>query len=188
MATIMKIKEIDFNSESDPFVIGQLYKTYVRPSLTYGLENISLLTNELDRICTFESNSIKVALGLPIRIHSKDLLGALGIDHFTNRLKLLQTSLFSRLLDDEFTKEFIKEIFSTCRSNLHPRSLLRDMTKYMTQETTISNLATRCRQTNACLKSSFKMKCKSSPTIARIKTFLKNKDCDGIVASCIAFI
>ena len=110
---ILKIKDIGFDNNTNPFIIAQLYKTYIRPLLTYGLENLSLFENELDRLDTFECNTIKTALGLPTRIHSKNLLAALGIDSLANRLKPLQTSLFARLLDDDFTMAFIKEIHST---------------------------------------------------------------------------
>jgi len=46
----------------------QLYKSYVRPVLLYGMENLILGNGELDKLQTKEENIIKCALGLSTRL------------------------------------------------------------------------------------------------------------------------
>ena len=139
-------------------------------------------------MATFESNTIKIGLGLPTRIHSTELLAALKIDSLENRIKLQQTSLFNRLLNNNTTKTMIGQINNS--SSTHPKSLLREISKYLLPNTKLNAIARRCHTINCCLKSTFNNKYKTCPKVNRIKTWLKNieKYRENIIASCIAFI
>ena len=107
----LKLKIKNYTSEINPFTTAQLFKTYIRPVLTYGLENISLQTNEKNYLSTYECNHLKKALKLPTRLHSTDLLNALGIDSLENRIKIIQSSAFSRLLDNDYTFEVERLVY-----------------------------------------------------------------------------
>ena len=155
--------------------------------LLYGLESISLNAQEIDQLSTFESNTIKTALGLPTRIHSSNLLAALNIDDFAKRLKLLQTSMISRLVSNQMVKEFINNLSMTYHHNVHTRSYLKVIAKYLKPNISISNLDSYCIRLNRSLKSSFKLLCKTSSVITRIRNHLHNDDRDSVIASCIAF-
>ncbi len=171
-------------------MLGQLFKTYVRPVLHYGLEVLNLKRGEIDHLETMESNMIKLGLGLPNRIHSKNLLLALRIDAFTNRLKLIQTSFYARLFANNYTRNFINELHNTCGVNLHKRSLLRNMSQYMVADTTINNFELRCKRLNSTLKAKAINEQNNSATAIKIRKWLTdlNKYKDNIIAACLAFI
>jgi hypothetical protein len=118
------------------------------------------------------------------------LLNALGIDSLENRIKLIQSSAFSRLLDNEYTFEVVTEIIKSSNNRLHCRSVLRDLSKFMSANTKLSSVAARCRIINENLQRNFKFKCQRSQKVTLINHWLHNyeKHKENVIASCIAFI
>jgi hypothetical protein len=63
-----------------PKVKVQLYKTYIRPVLTYGLETMVLGSTQIDKLVTKECNIIKSALNLSTRLESTELMLCLSLE------------------------------------------------------------------------------------------------------------
>ncbi len=73
---------------------AQMYKTFIRPVLYYGLENLDLNKNERDGLQRLESNLIKMCIGISKYCYSSHLLLALGIDSAQTRLIINKCSFF----------------------------------------------------------------------------------------------
>ncbi len=59
-AAMFKFNEAGYDESLDTFTATtQLYKTYGRPTLLYGVENLTLNSGELDRLTSFETSFIK---------------------------------------------------------------------------------------------------------------------------------
>ena len=58
-AAMFKLNAAGYDENLDAITIIQLYKTYGRTTLLYGLENLNLNIGETDHITTFENAIIK---------------------------------------------------------------------------------------------------------------------------------
>jgi len=117
----------------------QLYKSYIRPVLTYGLETMILGSNEMEKLQSKEESIIKIALGLSPRLHSTELMAVLGLNRLDMRLDSLLPSFFGRLLENRYTNEFINQLKIL---NLPRRSIVNQMyKKFKTKdETKLKNI------------------------------------------------
>ncbi len=56
---MLKLNDAGYDESLDTMTIIQLYKTYDRTTLLYGLENLNLNIGETDRVSAFEKAIIK---------------------------------------------------------------------------------------------------------------------------------
>ena len=81
MNALAKINKLGFNENKlDNEVKTLIFKTYIRPILHYGLDNIVLNHSERRKLQVIESIIIKRALGLTKKAYT--LLLALNIEKF----------------------------------------------------------------------------------------------------------
>lgn len=74
-ASVNKLNQSGLNTDNiSPLAKAQLYKTFLRPVLMYGLDNLKLNKTQLNEIRRMESNTIKRLIGIPNRCHSTELL------------------------------------------------------------------------------------------------------------------
>jgi exonuclease III len=99
---------------------AQMYKTYVRPVLYYGLENINLNQTEKGRLQRIESNLIKMCIGISKYCHSTQLLLALNIESAQSRLIINKCNSFIRLVRNNYTKKHLKSQISMLRKEDYP--------------------------------------------------------------------
>ena len=85
-----------------------MLKTYIRPIITYGLENTFLTKTNEKRLKRQEGNVIKNCLQISRTCHTTDLYAALNIDKITNHIKRIKVKFFVRLNSNLITKELIK--------------------------------------------------------------------------------
>ena len=104
-----------------PRVKTQLYKSYIRPVLTYGLETMVLGSTQLDKLHTLECNIIKSALNLSTRLESSELMTSLGIEGINERVDMMIPSFFYRLIKHDYTRLSILNMMNSC-SKLHNKS------------------------------------------------------------------
>ncbi len=107
-----------------PKVKVQLYKTYIRPVLTYGLENMIFNNTQMDNLNTKECNIIKCALNLSTRLESTDLMLSLGIERINDKIDTMIPSFFVRLLENSYTNSFIQNLLLSCNSKFHNKSII----------------------------------------------------------------
>jgi hypothetical protein len=77
---MLKLNDAGYDESLDTMTIKQLYKTYDRTTLLYGLENLNLNIGETDRVSAFEKAIIKKSLKFTPFHHSDHLLDALKIN------------------------------------------------------------------------------------------------------------
>jgi hypothetical protein len=107
---MFKLNECGYDESLDVFTIVQLYKTYSRPALVYGIENLNLNIGETDRITNFEKQIIKKSLKFAPFHHTKLLFDALKLENMDEKLTTIKMSFHLRLLKNNYTRTFTKEL------------------------------------------------------------------------------
>jgi len=95
-------------SETDPKLVVQLYRTYIRPVLLYGNENFEFNTTEKSKLCAIDGNIVKSMLGMPIQCHTTDLVIAFGMDTCEQYLNNCKAKFIHRLTCNETTKSILQ--------------------------------------------------------------------------------
>ncbi len=93
---------------TDPKLIVQLYRTYVRPILFYGNENFDFNKTERAKLITIDGNIMKNMLGIPIQCHISDLQIAFGMDTGDQYLNKCKAKFIKRLIENEMTNNVLK--------------------------------------------------------------------------------
>ena len=101
--TSFALKNVGFNKKESE-TRAYLYKTIARPVLTYGLESISLTTNDKRVISTTEGNAVKGLLELSRKSRTKNLLGAVGVEPIINKIKINKLNFLESLIKNNYTK------------------------------------------------------------------------------------
>ena len=89
-----------------------VFKSFIRSTLHYGLENMNLSDSLVKELRRIEGNFIKSIIGLPNRCHTSELLQAMSILETDLYLKKLKLSFFKRLMLNELTRDVLIELFS----------------------------------------------------------------------------
>jgi len=121
---MFKLNDCGYDKSLDAMTIIQLYKTYGRTTLLYGLENLNLNIGETERVSTFEKTVIKKSLKFAPFHHSDHLLDALKINSMDEKMKVIKMSFICRVLNNNYSREFTKEIIKLYNCVPHPTSLL----------------------------------------------------------------
>lgn len=105
-----------------------LYKVYCRTVLLYGVENTYLTKAETKKIQTIESCIIKRLFSIKKSCKTTDLLKAISIDKLEDRLKIIKTKYYKRLMDNPFTNQLVhKLIQELCVNKIHKKSFIREL-------------------------------------------------------------
>jgi len=149
----------------------QLYKSYVRPVLTYGLETMLLGTKEMSDLQTKEENIIKTSLGLSTRLSSTELMLVLGLNRLELRLDSLLPSFFGRLLKNEYTRAVIENLSKEER--LHRKSITRHIfAKFKTKNT--QQLLILCEPYKNIIDKNFEYEVSETKEESELPNLLKN--------------
>jgi hypothetical protein len=106
-----RLQALNLNSAHiHPKMKAQMFKTYVRPVLTSGIENMELNGNELLAFKKLEGNALKRLLKIPIRCHTTDLFDALNIEQTNRYLKRMKCKFMARINKNEYTKQIAEFI------------------------------------------------------------------------------
>lgn len=93
---------------TNPFLIAQLYKTFIRPVLLYGNEVLDLKKGELNTLKRTENNIIKKLLNIPIRSRTTWLINALNIEPIDIYLENQKLNFIKRLTENKYTRSLVK--------------------------------------------------------------------------------
>ncbi|CAF0714237.1 unnamed protein product [Brachionus calyciflorus] len=88
----------------------QVYKTYVIPALFYGCEVIHFKKTVVNNIERHENNLIRNIYGMPKRCKMTNLKLINNLCITTSRIKRIQGDFFERLLENNYTKQIVKEL------------------------------------------------------------------------------
>jgi len=104
-----RLQTMNLNSlHIHPKMKAQLFKSYIRPVLTYGAENMELNGLEILEFKKLVGNSIKRLLKLPTRCHTTDLVDALNIEQTNRYLQRMKLKFLIRLSKNELTLKILK--------------------------------------------------------------------------------
>ena len=111
---IGRLQALNLNSAHiHPKMKAQMFKTYIRPVLTSGCENMELSGTELLAFKKLEGNALKKLLRIPIRCHTTNLFDALNIEQTNRYMKRMKCKFMARIDSNNLTKqiaEFISEL------------------------------------------------------------------------------
>jgi hypothetical protein len=96
---------------------SHLFKCYVRPMLYYGIENIYLHKNEINKMQTLESQLIKKMLGVEKRTRSTQLLNSVGVEPVVEKLKVIKLGFVKRLFKNKLSSQIFEYLKSSEREN-----------------------------------------------------------------------
>ena len=138
--SVNKLNQSGLNTDNiSPMAKAQLYKTFLRPVLMYGLENLKLNKTQLNELRRMEGKTIKRLIGIPNRCHSAELLIALNIESTNNCLKASKLGFLLRICSNEYTTEIFKEM-TDIAGNESYFSELRDLMELDESVNTIEQL------------------------------------------------
>jgi len=104
-----RIQALNLNSlHIHPKMKAQIFKSYIRPVLTYGAENMELNGNEILEFKKLEGNTIKKLLRIPTRCHTTDLVDALNIEQTNRYLQRMKLKFLIRLSKNEYTHKMLE--------------------------------------------------------------------------------
>jgi hypothetical protein len=145
LAAIHLLKTHGLNSRlMHPYLKAQLFKTYIRPILYYGLENISLNIGETKKLQRTESTLFKMMLCISKFCHSTELLLAFGIESFQNKFRMIKYAYFGRLMTNKCTRKFLNEQLEVLKTQNYPEKEICTINQYL-------NLLKECASTNEIL-------------------------------------
>ena len=104
-----RLQTLNLNSNHiHPKMKAQVFKSYIRPVLTYGAENMELNGYELLEFKKLEGHSIKKLLRIPTRCHTTDLVDALNIEQTNRYLHRMKLKFIIRLSKNECTLKMLE--------------------------------------------------------------------------------
>lgn len=167
-------KETLFDSiQLNPNVKFQQYKTYIRPLLTHGLENLVLYKKEIRQLQSTETGIILRNLNLPPRLRTSLLLMLLKLQKITNKNKAFKSAFFIRLLNNDYTRELIEELLKFNSSSLHNHSLVVEI-RDNSEINSIHELFSKCSNQVKLNEEEFKENLKSNKDLIVLKTLFEN--------------
>jgi exonuclease III len=153
-------------------VKAQLYKSYIRPVLTYGLEAMILGTTQLDKIQKKEENIIKKALGLSTRLHSSELMICLGINRMDLKLDSMLPSFFYRLLQNQYTNDFIRQVINN-NIKIDKKSIIYHIiNKFKTKD--MNKLNEKCKLYKGIIDKNFEYEKNELKQFSKLPNLLEN--------------
>jgi hypothetical protein len=127
---MLKLNEAGYDESLDAFAAIQLYKTYGRPTLLYGVESLNLNTKQTDRLTTCETSIVKRILKLAPFHHSDLLLAALKLNKMSEKLDSIKSAFMIRLMRNHYTKSFTRELLKCYNGVPHRLSILHPIMEY----------------------------------------------------------
>ena len=111
-AVLNRIKKLGFDAGNmHPKLLGNMFKTYVRPVLMYGCETLDLNKSEIEKISKCEGTALKRMLGLKKRCYTRHLFNAVQIGTTDRYIKMMKIKFFVRLNQNAYTKRILEEWF-----------------------------------------------------------------------------
>ena len=92
-------------------MVSQLFKSFIRPILSYGCENAEYNLNQRRAIKRTEGNILKQLCEITQQCHSTDLFNALDIEPIDNFIDKQTLAFYNRLMLNDLTKEIVESNF-----------------------------------------------------------------------------
>lgn len=133
----------------------QLYNTYIRTKMMYGVDNMYLSPKQLKDIKSFEGSTLKTVLGILDRTHTSRLFDALNVLKTEDLIKVNKTSFFLRLCENELTRNLIREVLR--RGVIKQDSLINEI-REITQQNELEDMHAACQFLPSLIKNETKVR------------------------------
>ena len=95
---LAKISKPGFNDGNvGPQLIGNMFRTYIRPVALYGIEILEINKTEIESLKKLESNILKKMIGFKQRNYSRHLFNAMKIGHTKRFIKKMKLQFYIKL-------------------------------------------------------------------------------------------
>lgn len=123
-----KLSNVGYKSpEMNYLTKSSLCKTYLRPILTYGLENIYMRKKDISKIQTTEGNLIKNALGFSNRVKTTELLYAMNLEPINEKISTIKATFLIRLIKNQFTSALFESLNELYKINPNRNSFIHEL-------------------------------------------------------------
>ena len=112
---------------------ASLYKTYCRPILYYGIENLMMTEIEKKKLQTTEANIVKRSFELSSKVKTTNLIYGVGLEQSIKRTEEIKMSFLERLYKNSFTKEMIETILED-ENYKNKKSIINEIRKITKSE------------------------------------------------------
>ena len=107
---LSRIEKLGFNNGCvKPNLVGNMFKTYIRPVVMYGLETMELNETETKKVCKLESSILKRMMGIKQRCYSRHLFNSLRIGLPRRYIKIMKLKFYQRLRSNDYTNKILTE-------------------------------------------------------------------------------
>lgn len=174
ISSAVRLKTLGIWTEhTNPYLKGHLYKTFIRPVLMYGIENLDITKTELNNIRRIEGNIIKYMIGISNRCRTSNLLLALNIEDTETYIENVKAEFVIRLIENLYTTKFIEILL---RSN-EIKDLWRNMEYVFDHEgVDKEELIEFCKILKYINKNRTESLRRNNDTVRSIKEIFNNKD------------
>lgn len=157
-ATIKNLNKTDgLSDHKQANVKLQLFNSFIRPKMLYGLENMYLNSKQQEALRTIDANIIKTILNLPNRIETTRFLNALGIIDIKDQININKMNFFSRICANELTRKLVEEVLKL--GYIKDDSLLSEIVK-LTGHSGLSNMLVVCQYKPHMIRNEYSVKFK----------------------------
>jgi hypothetical protein len=172
------------------FLKGQMFKSFIMPILTYGMDLITLLITlnkqEFNKLRITESNIIKRFIKDNVRssARTKPIMNALKIEPLERRIKKMKLSLMARLTENNYTNTIFNQMNA---SEVH-MDIMEETENETNGFSNALELYKKCKIRIEILTKASEEEFKSSSIACKIRAIfnLKNSDMiSGMVMSLI---
>jgi hypothetical protein len=171
---LMKLKTLGIIDRNlHPTMKGQLYKTYIRPVLFYGLENFFLTKRDRLRIKRIEGNIVKTILNIPNRCRTSNLFYALKIEPTSQRIDILKTEFYKNLLKNQYTRKVI----DSCKRLELKNDICNEMETILQNEALdpLLDQIEQCESFKLIAKAEINANTKNNPTVTELHQIFNSK-------------
>ncbi len=99
------------SSQISPETRAYLFNVYIRPIINYGLENTELDPADTEHLSSVETMILKSTMSINKQCQNTSLLRSVNIKPFLENHIISKLNFYTRLLDNEFTRIMISEIY-----------------------------------------------------------------------------
>ena len=164
------------------FLKGQMFKSFIMPILTYGMDLITLNKQEFNKLRITESNIIKRFINVRSSARTKPIMNALKIESLERRITKMKLSLMARLTENHYTKTIIEQIKT---SEVH-MDIIEETNNETSNFSNALDFANKCKIRIEILTKASEDEYKSNRLACKIRAIfnLKNRDLiSGMVMS-----
>lgn len=123
-----KLEHMGLNSDAiEPSKKGFMYKTYVRPKFTFGIDNFSLNATQIKKIQKIDGSMLKRLLNVNKYCYNTELFTSLNMLPTSDLYKKMKLNLFLRLCKNEIMYDLLEQTFMLVQAEVKRESVIKDI-------------------------------------------------------------